>query len=100
MLILTRRLELAGGVLVAEGKVGLGLLLSLLLAHGLELAGRRLVAVGEVGLGLLIARLLVPGLLVVGLLGTKFRALVRMKLSWMLMPSWVTCVQVGRPPLM
>src|SRR6185503_10510388 len=36
----------------------------------------------------------------VGRLGTKSSALVRMKLSWMLMPSCVICVQVGRPPLM
>ena len=29
----------------------------------------------------------------VGRFGTKSSELVRMKLSWMLMPSWVTCVQ-------
>ena len=36
----------------------------------------------------------------VGRLGRKSSELVRMKLSWMLMPSSVTCVHVGRPPLM
>ena len=36
----------------------------------------------------------------VGRLGRKSSELVRMKLSWMLMPSSVTVVQVGRPPLM
>ena len=36
----------------------------------------------------------------VGRLGLKLSAFVRMKLSWMLMPSCVTCVHVGRPPLM
>ncbi len=35
----------------------------------------------------------------VGRFGRKSRELVRMKLSWMLMPSSVTCVHVGRPPL-
>ena len=35
----------------------------------------------------------------VGRLGRKSSQLMRMKLSWMLMPSSVTCVQVGRPPL-
>ena len=41
-----------------------------------------------------------PTLSEVGRFGTKSSELVRMKLSWMLMPSCVTCVQVGRPPLM
>src|SRR5215510_2763276 len=41
-----------------------------------------------------------PTLSAVGRFGTKSTELVRMKLSWMLMPSCVTCVQVGRPPLM
>jgi hypothetical protein len=36
----------------------------------------------------------------VGRFGTKSTELVRMKLSWMLIPSCVTWVQVGRPPLM
>ena len=36
----------------------------------------------------------------VGRFGRKSREFVLMKLSWTLMPSWVTCVHVGRPPLM
>ncbi len=36
----------------------------------------------------------------VGRLGRKSSEFTRMKLSWMLMPSSVTCVHVGRPPLM
>jgi hypothetical protein len=36
----------------------------------------------------------------VGLLGEKSMALARMKLSWMLMPSWVTTVVEERCPLM
>ncbi len=36
----------------------------------------------------------------VGRLGRKSSEFVRMKLSWMLMPSSVTVVHVGRPPLM
>ncbi len=35
----------------------------------------------------------------VGRFGRKSSEFVRMKLSWMLMPSRVTCVHVGRPPL-
>ena len=35
----------------------------------------------------------------VGRFGRKSSPLTRMKLSWMLMPSSVICVQVGRPPL-
>ena len=41
-----------------------------------------------------------PTMSEVGRLGTKSSEFVRMKLSWMLMPSCVVCVHVGRPPLM